>query len=39
MKGSSRTKDDERYSSVSGLKISNSYTLSEYDKEQVRAVL
>jgi hypothetical protein len=37
MKGSSRTKDDgERYSSVSGLKIANSYTMSEYDKEQVR---
>jgi serine/arginine repetitive matrix protein 2 len=35
MAGSKRTADDgERYSSVSGLKISNSYEMSEYDKSQ-----
>ena len=35
MAGSKRTADDgERYSSVSGLKISNSHELSEYDKAQ-----
>jgi outer membrane biosynthesis protein TonB len=35
MAGSKRTAGDgERYSSVSGLKISNSHEMSEYDKEQ-----
>jgi hypothetical protein len=35
MSGSKRTADDgERYSSVSGLKISNSHEFSEYDKAQ-----